>query len=269
LLALAGAGSLINQRLNRELTVLTKEARIGDSAAAMRSVQDTQEISSIGASTEEGIVAPSGRFVKASKNTPLQGEPVTVSRSVPLWASFWDKVQAAQAVAKLPLFDLETARRVYELTAQQYDFVAPQTIKGEKSDFWNRAREAHAMAEFVAKTGEASAAIQAELAMSAIRGQLINQTSQMLTAEGAEAQSRAASRESVGEGLSKQYPIEPGFGKAIPTSSPSSTRPIPEIQDFDVKESDEPAEEDLRDLERKISRILSEQLSRYYGSSRM
>jgi hypothetical protein len=29
------------------------------------------------------------------------------------------------------------------------------------------------------------------------------------------------------------------------------------------------AEEDLRDLERKISRILSEQISRYYGSSKV
>jgi hypothetical protein len=32
--------------------------------------------------------------------------------------------------------------------------------------------------------------------------------------------------------------------------------------------SAETAEEDLRELERKISRILSEQIGRYYGSSK-
>jgi len=45
-----------------------------------------------------------------------------------------------------------------------------------------------------------------------------------------------------------------------------STRPVSR-DTINVNVSADTAEEDLRDLERKISRILSEQISRYYGSS--
>jgi hypothetical protein len=71
-------------------------------------------------------------------------------------------------------------------------------------------------------------------------------------------------------GFTTPYKIEIN---PIPTSS-VSRQPIgigskrPGSQDIiNVNVSADTAEEDLRDLERKISRILSEQIRRYYGSS--
>jgi hypothetical protein len=73
-------------------------------------------------------------------------------------------------------------------------------------------------------------------------------------------------------GLTFPYTIEPYTSSAPPVSLPPR-RPSPissPIQDtINLTISAETAEEDLRDLERKISRILSEQISRYYGSSRI
>ncbi len=66
-------------------------------------------------------------------------------------------------------------------------------------------------------------------------------------------------------------PLEP-YAPGIP-SPPRHVRPAsvsPAIQNtFNITISAESAEEDLRDLERKISRILSEQIRRYYGSPRV
>jgi hypothetical protein len=196
LIALAGAGSLISQRLSNELTALKKEAQIEKAATMMRSVQNTQEMTTVEESTETWIVAPSGRFVIAPGNAALPGEPVIAPSAVPMRSqSLWDKIRAAQAIAKTPLFDLEATQ--------------PAVIHARVSS---------------------------------------------------PRRSRAKSIEA--------YPIEPSVRKSPPVS-PSATRTSHEIPAIDVTESDEAAEEDLRGLERKISRILSEQLSRYYGSSRM
>jgi hypothetical protein len=67
--------------------------------------------------------------------------------------------------------------------------------------------------------------------------------------------------------------IEPYVPRAPPNPQRASNRPIPvtsPVQNVvNLTVSAESTEEDLRDLERKISRILSEQISRYYGSTRM
>jgi hypothetical protein len=66
--------------------------------------------------------------------------------------------------------------------------------------------------------------------------------------------------------------IEP-YAPRVPSAPPLSARPIPAtspIQNVvNLTISAETTEEDLRDLERKINRILSEQISRYYGSTRI
>jgi hypothetical protein len=66
--------------------------------------------------------------------------------------------------------------------------------------------------------------------------------------------------------------IEPYVPRA-PSGPPPSARTVPltsPIQNVvNLTVSAESTEEDLRDLERKISRILSEQISRYYGSTRI
>jgi hypothetical protein len=63
------------------------------------------------------------------------------------------------------------------------------------------------------------------------------------------------------------------YTPTAPPVPPPPSRPSPvssTIQNtINLTVSAETAEEDLRDLERKISRILSEQISRYYGSSRI
>jgi hypothetical protein len=66
--------------------------------------------------------------------------------------------------------------------------------------------------------------------------------------------------------------IEPYVPRAPSRPPPSArtmpvTSPIQNVVNLTV--SAESTEEDLRDLERKISRILSEQISRYYGSTRI
>jgi hypothetical protein len=71
-------------------------------------------------------------------------------------------------------------------------------------------------------------------------------------------------------GAIQSYTVEPYVPSA--PSLPPSPRPktmSPTIQNaINVTLSAETAEEDLRELERKISRILSEQIGRYYGSSK-
>jgi hypothetical protein len=57
-------------------------------------------------------------------------------------------------------------------------------------------------------------------------------------------------------------PVPPPLSRPSPLSSTIQNT-------INLTVSAETAEEDLRDLERKISRILSEQISRYYGSSRI
>jgi hypothetical protein len=63
-------------------------------------------------------------------------------------------------------------------------------------------------------------------------------------------------------------PYAPGIPSAPP---PARLWPVsPTIQNtFNITVSAESTEEDLRDLERKISQILSEQIRRYYGSTRI
>jgi hypothetical protein len=75
----------------------------------------------------------------------------------------------------------------------------------------------------------------------------------------------------VKDGLIVQYPIEHKADTVIPISLlPRTNRFRSPAQDsIGVKSAEEEAEEDLSDLERKISKILSEQLSRYYGTSKL
>jgi hypothetical protein len=67
-------------------------------------------------------------------------------------------------------------------------------------------------------------------------------------------------------------PIEP-YAPPVSATPPLQTRP--RLMDHAVQNtisltvSAESQEEDLRELERKISKILAEQLSRYYGSTRI
>jgi len=62
-------------------------------------------------------------------------------------------------------------------------------------------------------------------------------------------------------------PYSPGFPSTPPLSRPSPSSPT--VQNtFNITISGESTEEDLRDLERKISKILSEQIRRHYGSTR-
>jgi hypothetical protein len=73
-------------------------------------------------------------------------------------------------------------------------------------------------------------------------------------------------------GMGSSGSVEPFLQKAerLPRSPPPLVSAMPAVHDtINVSLSTETAEEDLRDLERKISRILQEQMSRYYGSSRM
>jgi hypothetical protein len=66
--------------------------------------------------------------------------------------------------------------------------------------------------------------------------------------------------------------IEP-YAPRVPSGPPPSARSIPVASPtqntVNLTISAESTEEDLRDLERKINRILSEQISRYYGSTRI
>ena len=69
--------------------------------------------------------------------------------------------------------------------------------------------------------------------------------------------------------LSTLEPYAPGISSVPPP--PARLGPVsPSVQNtFNITISAESAEEDLRDLERKINRILSEQMRRYYGSTRI
>ena len=268
LIALAGAGSLISQRLSDELVALKKEAKIEKAVAMMRPVQDTRELPAVEGSAEAWVVSPSGRFVIAPVGAALPRKPAALN-AVPVRSqSLWDKILETQAVTNGAVLGLEAARRAYELPILGYSNAAPQYPKRGKTDFWSRAREAQAMAEFVVNTQEALAAMQAELALSAIGSQMGKQISRMMAIEEAEAKARESSAKRARARLSKPYPFEPSV-RNTPPASPPAVRTGHEIPTIDVTEPDETAEEDLRDLERKISRILSEQLSRYYGTSRM
>ncbi len=73
-------------------------------------------------------------------------------------------------------------------------------------------------------------------------------------------------------GLAAPSALEPYAPSAPPVSLPPRRPPpvAPTAQTaVNLTISAETAEEDLRDLERKINRILSEQISRYYGSSKL
>jgi hypothetical protein len=73
-------------------------------------------------------------------------------------------------------------------------------------------------------------------------------------------------------GATSSYAIENYVSRAPQAPSPEyRPRPVTPIIEnaLHLTLSEETLEDDLRDLERKINRILSEQLSRYYGSSRI
>jgi hypothetical protein len=73
-------------------------------------------------------------------------------------------------------------------------------------------------------------------------------------------------------GLTIPYALEPStsYAEAVSQRPLIQSAMSPTSQDIiKVNVFADTAEEDLRDLERKISRILSEQISRYYGSSRI
>jgi hypothetical protein len=269
LIALAGAGSLISQRLGNELVALKKEAKIEEAVAMTRPVQNIRELPAVEGSAEAWFASPSGRFVMAPVGAVLSGKPVIALSTILVHSqSLWEKIRETQDVTSGAVLGLEAARRTYELPILEHGYAAPQYPKRRKTDFWSRAREAQAMAEFAANTQVAFAAMQAELALSAIGSQMGKQISQMMATEEAETKGRESSTKRARARLSKPYPIEPSIRRAPPVSPPAA-RTSPEIPAFDETEPDEAAEEDLRDLERKISRILSEQLSRYYGTSRM
>lgn len=71
-------------------------------------------------------------------------------------------------------------------------------------------------------------------------------------------------------GLTPPIPVEsPATRGSVFHPPPRPTLTTPTIHDtFSVSVPAEASDEDLRDLERKISRMLSEQMSRYYGSTR-
>jgi hypothetical protein len=202
LIALAGAGSLINQRLSDELAALKKEAKIEKAVAMTRPAQNVREWPVVDRSTEELFVSPPGRFVISPIGTALLGKPVMTPSTVLVHSQFlWEKMRESQDVANGSLLSLEAASRSYELPVLEYSYAAQHPKQG-KTDFWSRTREAHG-------------------------------------------------------------------ARGSSTVSPATDRMSPVIPTIDITEPDDAAEEDLRDLERKISRILSEQLSRYYGTSQM
>jgi hypothetical protein len=268
LIALAGASSLISQRLSDELVALKKKTKIEKIGAMTRPVQNIRELPAIAGSVEAWLTSPLGRFVKTPASAALSGTTsIAASTIFAHGQSLLKKTREAQDLTKVATLGLESARRTHELLIPEPGYTAPQYPKRGRTDFWNRIREAQAMAEFAANTQAAFTALQAELAMSTIGSQIGKQLSQIMATE-EEAKAKESSIKRARARLSKPYPIEPS-GLRAPPVSPIATRAKPEIPTFDVTEPDEADEEDLRDLERKINRILSEQLSRYYGTSRM
>lgn len=75
----------------------------------------------------------------------------------------------------------------------------------------------------------------------------------------------------VSPALAPFRPMTPSVAQQPPLARPSPlSPPSPPVQNaFNITVSGERTEEDLRDLERKISQIISEQVRRYYGSTKI
>jgi hypothetical protein len=268
LIALAGAGSLISQRLSDELAELKKEAKIEKAVAMTRQAQNVNEWPVVDRSTQKWFVSPPGRFVISPTGTVLSGKPVITPSTVLVnGQSLWEKMRESQDVANGSLLGLEAARRSYEIPLLEYGYAAQHPKQG-KTDFWSRTRKAQSIAEFAANIKPAFTTMQTELVPSTVGRQTNKNISQSMVTEGAEAKDGESSTRRARDRLSKPYLVEPSVPGGS-TVSAATDRMSPAIPTIDIAEPDEAAEEDLRDLERKISRILSEQLSRYYGTSQM
>jgi hypothetical protein len=268
LIALAGAGSLISQRLSDELAELKKKAKIEKAVTMTVPAQNVRESPVVDRSTEEWFVSPPGRFIISPIGTALSGKTVITPSTVLVHGqSLWEKMRESQDVANGSLLGLEAARRSYEIPLLEYSYAAQHPNQG-KTDFWSRTREAQAMAEFAANIKPAFTTMQTEPVASTVGRQTNKNISQVMVTEGAEAKDGESLTRRAKDRLSKPYVVEPSVRRAS-TVSPATDGMSPVIPTIDIIEPDEAAEEDLRDLERKISRILSEQLSRYYGTSQM
>ncbi len=282
LLVLAGAGSLITHRLQRELTAFTKET------------QTLRSIPQISARGTEGV-APAKAFGAASVSelaNAIATEFLTAATAIPASQTAIEATRrAAGARASQAALIAGSVAAVTELAAglaagASYRAVAAQASKAALLE-----GSAAAMAEISAgilvapyfkgtseisaraitgATARASRAATAALVASNVAA--ISELAAGASAEAAVGTSAMAAARAISEAaLTQSQPAATYIPSTPPVSQlppkPPSGAPIAQNNLNFVPDETVDEEEDLRDLERKIRKILSEQISRYYGSS--
>ena len=136
LIALAGAGSLISQRLGDELVALKKEAKIEKAVAMTRPIQNIRELPAVEGSAEALFASPSGRFVMAPVGAVLSGKPVIALNTVLVHSqSLWEKIRETQDVTSGAVLGLEAAKRTYELPILEHGYAAPSIPETREDRF--------------------------------------------------------------------------------------------------------------------------------------
>jgi hypothetical protein len=274
-LALAGAGSLITHRLQHELVALSMEnktirkpfSQISTGASGQVTpvrTLGTTAISEIAKEIATGLYAaaiavPASRAVaeaQTSEAALIAGSVAAVSyltSGLASGASY--KVVAAQAsrAALIAGSAAATAELSARLMGVYYLEAAAET-------------SSKAFARATAKASQAAA-----IALVSSNATAISELASGASAEAdAETSAVSGARIAFGDALTQSRQPERPIQSSLPVS-PKPSKPLsiaPIIQNSLNSITEEASEEeDLRDLERKIKKILSEQISRYYGSS--
>jgi hypothetical protein len=243
MLALAGAGSLIAYRLQRELTALTRKTQTAKNVFA------------------QIPTATKGRLVHAEASGTTSVSELT-SEIAAKFLSVASAVPAGKTT-------VEATRRPSQ-TALIAGSVAAIT---EASAVLLGAPYVKATAE-TSKTVAKATALASRAATAALVASSFVAMSELYAGASAEAAAGtsaiAATRAFSEAALAQSHPA--AYIPNVPPVSQLPSKPLsaaPVIKNNLNFEPDETLEEeeDLRDLERKIRKILSEQISRYYGSS--
>jgi hypothetical protein len=279
MLALAGAGSLITQRLQNELAVLTRVApptraetttsgELGWAASRIVPAKAYQPFAEL---YEDQIAEAEGRAafeavtseanIKAARAARIAGSAAAVlelARGMLAGASVREAATEASKAAAMA----SAVATVGELVVSLQSATTAKAV-------------AETSAQAIATTQVSRIALAGQMLATGV-AQAISELSAETSAEAAGLSSgRIAAGEARELALTQPHHVQPyiPIEPSVPPAAPKLSPLVPEIKGAVSLAMEEKAvedeEEDLRDLERKITRIISDQLSRYYGCSRI
>jgi len=243
MLALAGAGSLIAHRLQRELTALTRKTQTA-----------TNVFAQIPTATKGGLVhaEASGTTSVSELTSGIAAKFLSVASAVPAGKT---TVEATRRPSQTALI----AGSVAAMTEASAVLLGAPYVKAT-------AETSKTLAKATALASRAATAALIASSFVAMSELYAGASAEAAAGTSAIAAVRAFSEAALAQSHPAAYiPNVPPVSQ-LPSKPLSAAPVIKNNLNFEPDETLE-EEEDLRDLERKIRKILSEQISRYYGSS--